>query len=180
MSELHSFFLRTSFIYGFFSEYLFIYLFLDSGEGREKEGEKHQCVVASRTPPLLGTWSTPQACVPWLGTEPATLWFTAQHSIHWAAPARTELHSFLWLNKISYIFIDRIFVYLFICGWTLGLFIHILAFMNNAAVNIGVQASAWVPAFNSDTSFCPSIIGDISLSQYRSLPHFFLQVLCSP
>ena len=25
----------------------FIYLFLESGEGREKEGEKHQCVVAS-------------------------------------------------------------------------------------------------------------------------------------
>ena len=24
-----------------------IYLFLERGEGREKEGEKHQCVVAS-------------------------------------------------------------------------------------------------------------------------------------
>ena len=32
---------------------MFIYLFLDRGEGREKEreGEKHQCVVASHTPP---------------------------------------------------------------------------------------------------------------------------------
>ena len=25
----------------------FIYLFLERGEGKEKEGEKHQCVVAS-------------------------------------------------------------------------------------------------------------------------------------
>ena len=27
------------------------YLFLERGEEREKEGEKHQCVVASRVPP---------------------------------------------------------------------------------------------------------------------------------
>ena len=29
----------------------FNYLFLDRGEGKEKEGEKHQCVVASSAPP---------------------------------------------------------------------------------------------------------------------------------
>ena len=29
----------------------FIYLFLEQGEGREKEGEKHQCVFASHSPP---------------------------------------------------------------------------------------------------------------------------------
>ena len=34
---------------------MFIYLFLDRGEGKEKEGEKRQCVVASHTPPL-GIW----------------------------------------------------------------------------------------------------------------------------
>ena len=37
----------------------FIYLFLVRGEGRE--GEKHQCVVASHTPPT-GTWPGIQAC----------------------------------------------------------------------------------------------------------------------
>ena len=159
---------------------VFIYLFIFRQRGREGERRRETsmsgCLLCA---PSWGPGLQPRH-VPWLGIEPTTLWFTAQHSIHWATPARTELHSFLWLNKISYIFIDRIFVYLFICGWTLGLFIHILAFMNNTAVNIGVQASAWVPAFNSDTSFCHSIIGDISLSQYRYLPHFFLQVLCSP
>ena len=41
--------------------FLFIYLFLDRGEGWEKEGEKHQCVVACCMPPM-GTWPTNQAC----------------------------------------------------------------------------------------------------------------------
>ena len=41
---------------------LFIYLFLDRvGRKGEKEGEKHQCVVASHAP-LLGTWPETQAC----------------------------------------------------------------------------------------------------------------------
>ena len=31
--------------------------------------------------------------VPWLGIEPATLWFTGQHSVHWATPPRPCLLS---------------------------------------------------------------------------------------
>ena len=45
--------------YIFFKDFLFI-LFLDSGE--EKEGEKHQCVVASCALPTGGTWPATQAC----------------------------------------------------------------------------------------------------------------------
>ena len=30
--------------------------------------------------------------VPWLGIEPATLWYTGQHSIHWATPARAAIN----------------------------------------------------------------------------------------
>ena len=37
-----------------------IYLFLEKGKGKEKEGEKHRCVVVSHTP-LLGTWPATQA-----------------------------------------------------------------------------------------------------------------------
>ena len=37
----------------------FIYLFLERGEGRENEGEKHQCVVASCAPPTGDL-----ACIP--------------------------------------------------------------------------------------------------------------------
>ena len=75
-----------------FKKILFIY-FRQRGKEGEREGEKHQRVVASHTFPPLGTWPGPQPRhVPWLGIEPATLWFTGQHSVHWATPARAHLH----------------------------------------------------------------------------------------
>ena len=43
----------------------FIYLFLDRGEGREKEGEKHPCVVASRAPPTGHLARNPDTCPDW-------------------------------------------------------------------------------------------------------------------
>ncbi|KAF6081718.1 hypothetical protein HJG60_008738 [Phyllostomus discolor] len=54
------------FVWGFFCFLFFVfflrfYLFLERGEGRAKEGEKHQYVVASHTPPT-GTWPATQAC----------------------------------------------------------------------------------------------------------------------
>ena len=41
------------------------YLFLERGEGREKEREKHQCVVASHTPPAGGLACNPGMCPDW-------------------------------------------------------------------------------------------------------------------
>ena len=42
--------------------FIFLNLFFrERGREGEREGEKHQCVVASRTP-LLGTWPATQAC----------------------------------------------------------------------------------------------------------------------
>ena len=65
--------------------YLFI---LDRREGREKEEEKYQCVVASRAPPTGDlTWPTTQACA-LTGNQTSTFWFTGQHSVHLATPAR--------------------------------------------------------------------------------------------
>ena len=51
---------RLPFIFYFILN--FTYLFLETKEGRKREGEKHQCVVASRVPPPLGTWPATQAC----------------------------------------------------------------------------------------------------------------------
>ena len=43
----------------------FIYLFSERGEGREKEGEKPQCVVASCTPPTGDLAHNPGMCPDW-------------------------------------------------------------------------------------------------------------------
>ena len=67
----HVFFsLFTCFIY-LCIMYLFIYLILTRGREGEREGEKHQCVVASSTP-YWGPGPQPRH-VPWLGIELATL-----------------------------------------------------------------------------------------------------------
>ena len=47
----------------FFKE--FIYLFLERGEGKEREGEKHQCVVASHAPRAGDLAYNPGMCPDW-------------------------------------------------------------------------------------------------------------------
>ena len=69
----------------------FIYLFLERGREGEREGEKQQCVVASCVPANGDLAHNPGMCSR-LGIEPMTLWFTSQHSIHWAIPARTYFY----------------------------------------------------------------------------------------
>ena len=43
----------------------FIHLFLDRGEGREEEGERHQCVVASHVPLPGDLGCNPGMCPDW-------------------------------------------------------------------------------------------------------------------
>ena len=43
----------------------FIYLFLETGKEGEKEGEKHQCVVASSTSPTGDLARNPGMCPAW-------------------------------------------------------------------------------------------------------------------
>ena len=45
-----------------FFRLLFIYLFVERGEGREKERERNMDVWLPLARPLLGTWPTSQAC----------------------------------------------------------------------------------------------------------------------
>ena len=61
------------------------FIFRERGREGERKGEKHQCVVAS-CPPYWGSGLQPKH-VPWLGIKPVTLWFSGQHSIHWATQA---------------------------------------------------------------------------------------------
>ena len=87
----------VNFIYLFI--YLFTYFFFLSflsflswqrGREGEREGEKHQSVVASHVPPT-GDLDWIPGNVPWLGIELVTLWFAGWHSIHWATPVRAVL-----------------------------------------------------------------------------------------
>ena len=60
----------------------FIHLFLERGNGKEKERERSINVWFPLMCPTLGTWSITQACAPRLGIKLATLWFAGWCSIH--------------------------------------------------------------------------------------------------
>ena len=66
---------------------------------KAREGEQHQCVVASHTPPTRDLARNPGMC-PRLRIESATLWFPGQYSIYWATPARANTD-----NVFNFIFI---------------------------------------------------------------------------
>ena len=82
--------LRTMALGGNFSFFFFfkqlIYLFLERGEGREKEREKYQCVVASHVAPTGDLACNPGMCLDWesnwqpFGLQPAlnSLSYTSQ------------------------------------------------------------------------------------------------------
>ena len=68
-----------------------LFIFRQWGREGEREGEKHQCVVASHLPaPPLTHWGPgPQPRhVPWLGIELVTIRFTGWHSVHRATLVR--------------------------------------------------------------------------------------------
>ena len=67
----------------------FYLFFRERGRKGEREGKKHQCVVASHAPPYWGPGPQPRH-VPWLGIGPATLCFADPCSIPWTTPARAE------------------------------------------------------------------------------------------
>ena len=46
---------------GFFLRF-YVFIFRERGKEGEREGEKHQCVVAYQAPPPGGTWPATQAC----------------------------------------------------------------------------------------------------------------------
>ena len=79
----------TLFFFNFLKD--FIYLFPERG-GRKKGRETSVCGCLSRAP-NWGAGLQPRH-MPWLGIEPVTLWFAGQRSVHWATPARAQIHNF--------------------------------------------------------------------------------------
>ena len=89
--------MSTSF---FFFKILFIY-FSERGREGEREGAKHQCVVASCVLPTEDMAYNPGMC-PRLGIEPVTLWFTGQHST--TEPHQAGLCVQLLINSLTSLF----------------------------------------------------------------------------
>ena len=85
-----------------------IYLFLERGEGREKERKTSMCGCISWTP-YWGPGPQPRH-VSWLGIEPVTFLFTGQHSIHRATLARA-MCSFFQLSFLVFFSITIYFPY---------------------------------------------------------------------
>ena len=83
-----------------------MYLLLEKGREGERERNTSAWLLLVRT--LLGTWLQPRH-VPWVGIEPASLWFAGWHSIHWAIPGTAEgwilsntfCHLFRWRVCLS-------------------------------------------------------------------------------
>ena len=71
----------------FFSPLRFYLFIFREGKG-EREGEKHQCVVASRALPTEDLACNPGMFPDWESDQQPFDSFIGRHSIHWAAPAR--------------------------------------------------------------------------------------------
>ena len=87
----------------------FIYLFLETGEGRVKESERNIECGCLTGAPYWGPGLLPRH-IPWLGIESAILWFTGWCSIHWPTPARalflflcTDPEHLLWYTYRSFL-----------------------------------------------------------------------------
>ena len=53
------------FFFKFFSKDFYLFIFRDRGMEGERKGEKHQCVVASRTPATGDLACNPGMCPDW-------------------------------------------------------------------------------------------------------------------
>ena len=97
-------FMSCELIYSFFKKRF--YLCWDKWEGKEKERDRIINVWLPLMHPPLGTGWQPRH-VPWLGIEPATLWFAGWHSILWATLARAELIFFcsFFINELKELFL---------------------------------------------------------------------------
>ena len=80
-------FLTSGFLLLFFLRF-YLFIFRERGRERKREGEKHQCVVASCTPPTGGLACNPGMCPDWESNQ----WpFRSQASTQSTEPHQPEL-----------------------------------------------------------------------------------------
>ena len=74
----------------FFKKFIYL-LFLERGEGREKERERNLIMWLPVMWPQLGTWPATQACA-LTGNRTGNPSVCSLRSIHWATPTRATLY----------------------------------------------------------------------------------------
>ena len=89
-------------LYLFILKIFYLFIFREKGGEREREGEKHQCVVASCTPPTGDLALKPRRVL-----RPGTLHphphprIGSPCSVHWATPSRAESRTLKYSNIIA-------------------------------------------------------------------------------
>ena len=73
---------------GFFKIF-YLFIFRERRREGEREGEKYQCVVASRMSPVGDLARSPGTCPDWDGTSGPLV--RSLRSVHCATPARAEV-----------------------------------------------------------------------------------------
>ena len=79
---------RSEWLFYFIFLRFYLFIFREGKEGRKRGRQTSMCGCLSSTP-YWGPGRQPRH-VPWLGIEPATVWFTSWYSIYWAPPARAR------------------------------------------------------------------------------------------
>ena len=160
-----------NFIYFLILKNICIYfIFRERGRKGEREGEKHQCVVASHMCPHWGPCLQPRH-VSWLGSELATLWFAGRHSIHWATPAGQYFLSYMcrwpWMQKKHLI---KFNIYLWLkkknlmpwLVWLSGLSAGLQT--KRSLVWCPIRAHSWVAGPGPQLGACQRQLMDVSLA----------------
>ena len=114
------------YVYTHIHIYMYIYIFKDficllwewgrEGE-REWEKQQHSRDTSSGCLSHALNWGldlNPGMCPDQEGIQPATFWFTGQHSIHWATPARA--YACVYIYIYIYICIYTYIMHLLFCG----------------------------------------------------------------
>ena len=85
---------RNLYLSLFFKDFIYLFIFTQRGREGEREGEKHQCVVASCALPMGDLARNPDMCLTGNRTSDP-LAHRPVNQIHWTTEARAETHSFL-------------------------------------------------------------------------------------
>ena len=150
----------------------FIYLFLERGEGRERERETSMCGCLLFTP-CWGPGRQPRH-VPWMGIQPAMLWLASPRLTLWATPARTPLllSSTVWMHFKKEHTFNVYLVFWSIIKHELELTFHLSTWQK---ITKKKPLKKWLKTFAEFLSYCTAIFKRFSIYRlWRNIKQFSL------